>query len=183
MVWGAIPCNETSLAAGSAHRHSYGSLRQGRSVRLTLAKVACLMAKLETRHKGKISKCTWSFHLSLAADSFQSTSELPAVKISSAALLPCGVTLLNRSLPTTISSCTTSELESRTSGGIRGWAANTLSWGQSCSEQFWFFISTAFIPSKKGSPRSYLSLLPRQLRQLVIAPLPSSQSWITPMQM
>lgn len=63
-----------------------------RSIRLTPAKVICLTAKLETHHKGKISKCTWNISPSLAADSFQSIPELPAVMTNSAAFLPCGVT-------------------------------------------------------------------------------------------
>lgn len=81
------------------------------NVRLTLVKVSCLMVTLETCHKGKISKCTWNFSPSLAADSFHSIFELPAVKMNSAALVPCRVPLPNQSLPTTVLSCTTSELE------------------------------------------------------------------------
>lgn len=169
-----IPCCRISL--------SPLLLQPQAGVRLTLAKVTCLMAKLETRHKGKISKCTWNLSSSLAADSFQSISKLPAAKMNSAALLPCGVTLPNWPLPTTVLSRTMSELETRTSGSIRGWAANALSWVRSCSERFWL-LSPLPLSSQRKALSPHLSLLPRLLRRLVTPPLPSSQSWITRMQM
>lgn len=107
------------------------------NVRLTLVKVSCLMVTFETCHKGKISKCTWNFSPSLAADSFHSIFELPAAKTNSAALLPCRVPLANQSLPTTVLSRTMSELETRIWGSVRAGHLMLLSWWWSYSEQFW----------------------------------------------
>lgn len=168
--------NEPSLAAGSAHHHSVSSLR------LTLVKVSCLMVTCEMCHKGKISKCTWNFSPSLAADSFHSILELPAAKMNSAALLPCRVPLPNQTLPTTVPSCTMSELETRTWGSVGAGQLMLLSWGGSCSEQLWL-LSPLPLSDQSKALHPHLSLLPRQLCRLGIPPIPRSQSWITQMQM
>lgn len=132
-------------------------------------------------HKGKISKCTWNFSPSLAADYFHSILKLPAAKMNSA-LLPCRVPLPNQPLPTTVPSGTISELETRTWGGVRAGHLMLPSWGWSCSEQFWL-LSPLPLSDQSKALHPHLSLLPRQLCWKGIAPIPRSQSWITQMQM
>lgn len=152
------------------------------SVRLTLVKVLCLMVTFETCYKGKTSKYTWNFSPSLAADSFHSIFKLPAVKMNSAALLPCRVPLPNHSLPTTVPSCTMSELETRTSGCAGAEHLMLLSWGWSCPEQFWL-LSPLLLSDQSKALHPHLSLLLRQLCWLGKPPIPHSQSCITQMQM
>lgn len=149
---------------------------------VTLEKVVCLMVTFETCHKGKISKCTWNLCLSSATDSLHSIFELPAVKMNSAALLPCRVPLSNQSLPSTVPSGTVSELQTRTWGSAGAGHLMLLSWGWSCSEQSWL-LSPLPLSDQSKAPHPHLSLLPRQLCWLGIPPIPRSQSWITQMQM
>lgn len=130
-------------------------------------------------HKGKISKSTWNFSLSLAADSFHSIFELPAVKMNSAALLPCRVPLPNQSLPTTVH---IPELDTRTWGSARAEHLMLLSWGWSCPEQFWL-LSPLPLSDQSKALHPHLSLLPRQLCRSGKPSFPRLQSWITQMQM
>lgn len=154
---------------------------RGRSVSLSLTKVMCLMAKLETCHKGKISNRTWNSSPSSAADSFHSISELPAAKVNSAAFLPCGITLPNSSfLPLLCHApCPSWRAGHQVAPGA---GRLTLFPGDTVLRTGLAFISTVSLLSRK-SPGPHLSLLPRQLHRVVIPPLLSSESWITRMQM